>query len=326
MTFNAEFDALPGIGHACGHNLIATTSLGAFFAVVDALKCSGKPGRVRLLGTPAEESQGGKIKLVEAGAYKDVELCLMMHPTSSTAFPEGFLADAYDRTLAISGFRVAFKGKPAHAAIEPWKGVNALDAAIAAYNNIAVLRQQIQPGERIHLIIKEGGLAANIIPERSVVELAVRGPTASQARALEERVLNCFKGAALATGCGIEIEPLGGYADLRTNLPTCQAFQDAMTAIGHKVQNNTTRATTPASTDQGNVSYACPSWHGVFGIPTPNGAFPHTAGFADGAGTTASFEKSLLSCEGMALVGYRFLVDDSLANQVKQYFDEQKDK
>lgn len=324
LTFNAEYDALPNIGHACGHNLIATTSLGAFFAVIDALKKTGKPGRVRLLGTPAEESTGGKVKLVDAGAYKDVDICLMMHPTSSSVYPADVLGDAYDRTLAISGFRVTFQGKPAHAALAPWEGVNALDAAVAAYNSIALLRQQVRPDERIHLIIKEGGLVANVIPEKSVVELGVRGPTLARARALEGRVLNCFKGAAQATGCDIEIECLGAYADLRTNLPICQAFQDAMTSIGHQVQNNVGRATTPASTDQGNVSYECPSWQGIFGIPSPGGAFPHTAGFADGAGTVASFEKSLLSCEGMAIAGYRFLTDDDLAHQVKEYFEDQR--
>jgi amidohydrolase len=324
LTFNAEYDALPNIGHACGHNLIATASLGAFLAVVDALKKTGKAGRVRLLGTPAEESTGGKLKLIDAGAYKDVDMCLMMHPTSSNVYPADVLGDAYDRTLAISGFRVTFRGKPAHATLAPWEGVNALDAAVAAYNSVAVLRQQVRPDERIHLIIKEGGLVANVIPEKSVVELGVRGPTLARVRALEGRVLNCFKGAAQATGCDIEIESLGSYADLRTNLPICQAFQDAMTSIGHQVQNNVGRATTPASTDQGNVSYECPSWHGIFGIPSPGGAFPHTAAFADGAGTVVSFERSLLSCEGMAIAGYRFLTDDDLAHQVKKYFEDQR--
>lgn len=323
LTFNAEYDALPEIGHGCGHNLIATSSLGAFLAVVDALKQSGKPGRVRLLGTPAEEDIGGKIKLIEKGAYKDVDACMMMHPTSQSVWPENVLGDAFDKTLAISGFSVTFRGRPAHAAIAPWEGVNALDAAVTGYTGVAALRQQIRPGERIHVIITEGGTATNIIPDKAVLKFDVRAPTLARAQALEERVRRCFKGAAEASGCGIEIEALGTYADLRTNLPICQAFQDAMSGLGLEVQNNISRDTTPASTDQGNVSYECPSWHGVFGIPS-EGSFPHTEGFAKGAGTATSFDRCLLSCEGMAIAGYRFLTDDDLAKEVKKYFQDQQ--
>jgi amidohydrolase len=324
LAYNAEYDALPDIGHACGHNLIATTSLGAFLAVVDALKESGKPGRVRLLGTPAEEAIGGKIQLIEAGAYKDVDACLMMHPTSQSVYPEDVLGDAFDKTLAISGFKVTYRGKPSHAALAPWNGVNALDAAVLGYSSVAVLRQQVKPDERIHGIIVEGGVAANIIPDKAVLEFGVRGPTLAGVHILQERVLNCFKGAADATGCEIEIEMLGEYADLRANIPICRAFQDAMIGLGHKMQCNVDRETTPASTDQGNVSYECPSWHGIFGIPSEEGAFPHTKGFAKGAGSAASFDRALLSCEGMAVAGYRFLTDDDLADQVKTHFLNQK--
>ena len=322
LSFNAEYDALPGIGHGCGHNLIATTSLGAFLAVVDAMKQNGTPGRVRLLGTPAEEAFGGKIKLIENGAYKDVDACLMMHPTAQNHYPENVLGDAYDRTLAISGFRVTFRGKPAHASLAPWEGINALDAAVTGYNNISVLRQQIRPDERIHGIIKEGGLRANVIPDKTVLEYGVRAPTMARARELQKRCISCFKGAAEATGCGIEVEYLGAYADLRSNIPICQAFQKAMTDLGYTVQNNTDRATSPASTDQGNVSYECPSWQGIFGIASENGAYPHTEGFAAGAGTIPSFDRSLLSCEGMAVTAYRFLTSDELSDEVKRFFDD----
>lgn len=321
LTINAEYDALPGLGHACGHNLIATTSLGAFLAIVDALKSSGKPGRVRLLGTPAEEAIGGKIKLIENGAYKDVDACLMMHPTAQNHYPENVLGDAYDRTLAISGFKVTFRGKAAHAALAPWEGINALDAAVAGYSSISALRQQIRPDERIHGIIQEGGLRANVIPDKTVLEYGVRAGTMERALELQKKCFGCFKGAAEATGCEVEIEVLGAYADLRPSLPICAAFQKAMADIGHTVQNNTTRTTSPASTDQGNVSYECPSWQGIFGIPSENGAYPHTEGFAKGAGKLASFDRSLLSCEGMAVTGYRFLIDDDLAKDVKDFFD-----
>ncbi|KUJ08497.1 uncharacterized protein LY89DRAFT_711559 [Mollisia scopiformis] len=305
LAFNVEYDALPGL------------------AVVDALKQSDKAGRVRLLGTPAEEAIGGKIALIEAGAYADVEACMMMHPTSQSVYPDDVLGDAFDKTLAISGFRVTFRGKPAHAALAPWKGVNALDAAVLGYTSVSALRQQLQPDERIHGIIAEGGVAANIIPDRAVLEYGVRAPSLAGAEALQERVLNCFKVAAQATGCEIEAEILGVYADLRTNLSICRAFQQAIEGMGHKMQCNVDRETTPASTDQGNVSYVCPSFQGIFGIPSEN-AFPHTAGFAQGAGSIASFERCLLSAEGMAIAAYRFLMDDDLANEVKKNFQHQK--
>ncbi|CZR51782.1 related to metal-dependent amidase/aminoacylase/carboxypeptidase [Phialocephala subalpina] len=323
LTYNAEYDALPGIGHACGHNLIATSSLGAFLGVVEALKRSRKPGRVRIMGTPAEEDIGGKIKLIEKGAYKDVDACIMMHPAPSSVWPDDVLGDAFDKSLAISGFKVTFQGKPAHAALAPWEGVNALDAAVAGYNNVSALRQQTRPDERIHVIIVEGGKATNIIPDKAVLEFGVRAPSMARTKALEKRIRNCCKGAAIAAGCEVEIEYLGSYADLRTNIPICQAFQDAMKELGHKVQNNVGRDTTPASTDQGNVSYECPSVQFVCGIPS-NGAFPHTAKFADGAGSVVSFDRIMLSVEGMALTGYRFLTDDNLADEVKKYFEEQK--
>ncbi|KAH8892389.1 metal-dependent amidase/aminoacylase/carboxypeptidase [Thozetella sp. PMI_491] len=323
LVFNAEYDALPDIGHGCGHNLIATTSLGAFLAVGDALKASGKPGRVRLLGTPAEEAIGGKIQLVDKGAYKGVDACLMMHPTASSVYPDDVLGDAFDKTLAISGFKVTYRGKPAHAALSPWEGINALDAAVAGYNNISALRQQIKPDERIHGIFLEGGVRPNIIPEKTVLEFSVRAPTMTRATALQERAFRCFRGAAEATGCEVEIEILGAYADLQTSVPICKAFQKAMEELGHKVQCNIGR-TSPASTDQGNVSYECPSWQALFGIPSENGAYPHTAGFANGAGLPASFDRSLLSTEGMAVTGYRFLTDDGLAQEVKEYFEQQK--
>ncbi|CAK7270487.1 hypothetical protein SEPCBS119000_004116 [Sporothrix epigloea] len=324
LVFNAEYDALPGIGHACGHNLIATVGLSSFLAVADALRESGAPGRVRLLGTPAEESSGGKVQLIKAGAYKGVGACLMMHPTTQAVYgPESVYGDAFDRTLAITGFSVTFKGKPAHAALAPWDGINALDAAVAGYTAVSVLRQQIRPEERIHGIITDGGQRPNIIPETARLEYGVRAPSLSGALALQKRAIACFAGAAESTGCTMEVKEMGWYADLRTSIPICNAFVDAMGALGRQVQCNTGR-TTPASTDQGNVSYECPSWHGIFGIPSEDGAYPHTASFATGAGLRKSFDRALENSEGMATVGYRFLVDDELAADVQAKFDEQK--
>lgn len=208
VTFCAEYDALPGIGHACGHNLIATASLSAFFGLVARLKESKIPGRVRLLGTPAEEGGGGKIKLIEAGAFAGVDAALMCHPIPSLpSLSKGVHGSAYGSCLAVSHFIVNFKGKSAHAAMAPWFGVNALDAVTLAYTAISMLRQQIQPTERINIVTKTDQNAKyNIIVDKAQVECAVRTDTLKQLESLKSRVLKCFEGAAIATGCEVEYD------------------------------------------------------------------------------------------------------------------------
>ncbi|KAF2813588.1 uncharacterized protein BDZ99DRAFT_507478 [Mytilinidion resinicola] len=299
LTFNAEYDALPDVGHACGHNLIATTSLWAFLAVAEALQESKLPGRVRLLGTPAEETIGGKITLIKAGAYKDADACLMVHPTSSSHFPDHILGDAFDKTLAITTSSVTRRC---------WR--------------MALLRQHVRPEERIHVIIPEGGIATNVIPEKVMLAFTVRAPMLARAEVLDQRIVSCCKGAAEATGCELDItrRDAGAYADLRTNVAICGAFQDAIKGLGLETQNNVGRETTPVSTDQGNVSHECPSWHGAFGISS-EGANPHTVGFEKAAGTRSSFDRALLACEGMAIAAYRFLTDDELAEEVRKEFE-----
>jgi amidohydrolase len=212
VVFNAEYDALPGIGHACGHNLIATSSIAGFIATVDAMKKTYPDSlgyTVRLLGTPAEEGGGGKLKLLDAGAYKDVDACLMVHPVSlghndgsiqgvQVAGPRGFLAN--------NKIRVKFTGTTAHAAAAPWEGVNALDAVVSAYVNISLLRQQMRPTQRVHGIISNGGERPNVIPNSTTVEYYIRSPDSKTLQELTDKVLNCFDAAAKATGCTVEYE------------------------------------------------------------------------------------------------------------------------
>ena len=210
MTFNAEYDALAGIGHACGHNLIATASLAAFVGVAAALKERatrfGLAGRVRLLGTPAEESGGGKKLLIDAGAFEDVDACFMSHPGPRINKASPFTGAAYGRSLASAQFTVSFFGKPAHAAMAPYQGVNALDGLTLAYNAISMLRQQTRPYDRIHFIVDRGGDAANIIPSYAVGDVQVRSATIRELEELKARVKKCFEGSAIATGCKMEIQ------------------------------------------------------------------------------------------------------------------------
>jgi amidohydrolase len=205
IAFNAEYDALPDIGHACGHNLIATMSIGAFIALADTLKRYKIQGRVRLLGTPAEEGGGGKLKLIEAGAYSDVDACMMIHPGPEDGCA-GYTGDAYMPTLANKKFTVRFTGKAAHASMSPWQGVNALDAVVLGYSGVSALRQQILPTQRIHGVISEGGKRPNIITAHTSLDYYVRSTSLKSANALMERVIACFEGAAIQTGCKVETE------------------------------------------------------------------------------------------------------------------------
>ncbi|KAB8277162.1 hypothetical protein BDV30DRAFT_234963 [Aspergillus minisclerotigenes] len=322
VAFNAEYDALPGIGHACGHNLIATSSIGAFLGVVAALKASTLPGRVRLIGTPAEEDGGGKIKLIEAGAYEDVDACLMVHPAAHKRFPDGVTGVSYVTSNAIVKFRARFTGKPAHAAGAPWQGINALDAVCLSYNGVSMLRQQIQPHERIHGVIVEGGTKPNVITASGTVDYFCRSTSLEEAEALKDRVIKCFDGAAIATGCSVEYETREAYADLRPNKALCANYDSAMETLGFPVAS--AGATQPGSTDMGNVTYVCPGFHGGFAVPADPGAFNHTPSFTKAAGTSKAYELALNTAKGMAVVGWNVLSDDSLAESVRNDFEEDK--
>ena len=202
VVFCAEYDALPDIGHACGHNLIATSSVAGFLGLAKSLKDSGLEGRIRILGTPAEEGGGGKVKLLEAGAFSDdIAAAIMMHPTSSHVIPSGIMGVAGVKFIASLKTRVEFYGRPAHAGGAPWEGRNALDAAVAAYTSVSMLRQQIHPDERIHGVIEDGGKSPNVIPSHTRMNWYIRSPTVARGLELLARVKSCFEAAATATGC-----------------------------------------------------------------------------------------------------------------------------
>lgn len=206
VVFCAEYDALPGIGHACGHNLIATSSIAAFLSTAHVLQTLNIAARLRLLGTPAEEGGGGKAKLIHAGAFdppEDIAAAIMAHPVTRVVEPDGasYAGLAGGKSSASHKFKVEFHGKTAHAAGSPWDGINALDAAVSAYNNVALLRQQIRRDERIHAIIEVGGTVQNVITSYARMSWNVRAPTLKAADVLLERVKACINAGALATQC-----------------------------------------------------------------------------------------------------------------------------
>lgn len=204
----AEYDALPGIGHSCGHNLIATSSIATFIAAAEAMKKHNIEGRLRILGTPAEEGGGGKAKLIDAGAFpKDTAAAIMAHPIAAHQIfhkPGYYEGLAGLKLIASHKFKTEFRGKPAHAAGEPWNGVNALDAAVSAYTNVGLLRQQMEPDERVHGVIEVGGTVPNVITDYTRMNWNVRSPTIDRADKLLGRVKSCLEAAAVATGCKLK--------------------------------------------------------------------------------------------------------------------------
>ncbi|KAJ5184053.1 hypothetical protein N7492_001669 [Penicillium capsulatum] len=324
INFNAEYDALPGIGHACGHNLIATSSIAAFLALSFALKKFNIPGRTQLLGTPAEENGGGKARLIDAGAYKNVDISLMAHSGPKKLFPDQEAAEGIAGTLmnARKKIHCEFTGKSAHAGGNPWDGVNALDALVAAYNNVAVLRQQLLPEQRIHCAFMDTPKVANVIPAYTKAFWQVRSPSLKGLNSLVAKVRNCIDAGALATGCEVHIEEEELYTDVRLNDTLCERYQIHMGGYGRKVLKRHEKVLT-ASSDIGNVSYVTPTLHTMFGIPTPEHVFPHHPAFAAAAGTDEAHTEAVVVGKSLALIGWEMVADDTLFNTARQQWQDE---
>ena len=278
-----EYDALPGIGHGCGHNLIAAAGLGAGLAAAAIAAEAG--GRLTVLGTPAEEGGGGKIRLIEAGAFDDVDVAMMVHPAPLD------LSEA--DVIAIATWQVDYHGQGAHAAASPERGRNALDAAVLGYNAVAALRQHIGPRERIHGVFLKAGEKPNIVPDHTVAEWYVRSPDMAGLRSLKERVLACLQGGAAAAGCTMTVTPTcPEYSELRTNGPLIDLYRANSAALGRPVPEPTAATRVTVSTDMGNVSLAVPSIHPLVAVAPPEVAL-HTAGFAQWAGGTEEARRAV---------------------------------
>jgi amidohydrolase len=267
----AEYDALPGVGHACGHNIIATAALGAGMAVAGLADELGF--RLTVLGTPAEEARGGKVDLINAGAFKGAAAAMMIHPS-----PESVVDPV---ALAIKHLAVTFRGKDAHAAAAPWEGINALDAFVQLYVNVATFRQQMLPTDKLHGIVTHGGDAPNIIPSRVVSEWYVRALTKDRLAYMLDRFTAMGEAAARATGCTVEFAQSGHeYEDIVTEPLLADLFSANCTALGRTMGRAKDRpASTAGSTDMGNVSHVVPAIHPMIGMDT-KGAVNHQPEFA----------------------------------------------
>ncbi|KAG6086434.1 hypothetical protein E4U30_005236 [Claviceps sp. LM220 group G6] len=321
----AEYDALPNLGHGCGHNLIATASLGAFLGAAHVLSQLGLSGRLRILGTPAEEGGGGKARLLRAGAFGqpgDVAASIMAHPVPGGNIGRVSGLAALDLIASLK-FRVEFRGVSAHAAGEPWKGRNALDAAVGAYNNVSMLRQQMRPEERVHGVFEVGGTVPNVIPDYTRMNWYVRAPTTEQGEALQTRVCACIDAAAVAAGCTNTYIVAETYKHVISNPTLCALYAQDMAAFGQTVIIKSPKPLT-ASTDMGNVSHEMPGFHGAFAIPTGAETSLHSIEFAAAAATPEAHLCALQSAKGMAMLALRVLLEDTVAGDVRRAFEEKR--
>ncbi len=270
----AEYDALPGIGHACGHNIIAASAVGTALALADVADELGLT--VVLLGTPAEEAGGGKVLLLNAGTFDDIAASVMLHP--------GPLDIAAARSLALSQVAVRYTGREAHAAVAPYLGLNAVDAITVAQVAIGLLRQQMAPGQMAHGIVTDGGQATNVIPAHAEMQYTMRANDAASLRELERRMSDCFLAGAVATGCSHDVaETEPSYHELTPDTWLADAFREEMRRVGRDPVSAELEAALPlGSTDMGNVTQTMPGIHPIVGIDA-GGASVHQPAFADAA-------------------------------------------
>jgi amidohydrolase len=267
----AEYDALPDVGHACGHNIIAATAVGAGLALAAVADQIGV--QVRVLGTPAEEGGGGKILMLDQGAFAGVHAAMMVHPWPT----ERLTAEC----LAVSHFDVRFAGREAHASAAPWEGVNALDAMTISQVALGLLRQQLPPGDQVHGVITQGGGAANVIPAAVTGRYMARSRTIQGLGALEPRIRACFEAGALATGCTVTYEALSPvYSHMEADDGLLGAYRLNAEALGRTFEADDAGVPRPTlSTDMANVSLAVPTIHPLIGIES-GGAVNHQHAFA----------------------------------------------
>lgn len=310
VAYLSEYDALPSVGHGCGHNLLGATSTGAGIALSRVLEETG--GKVIVFGTPAEETSGAKVLFAEAGLFDECDIALMAHPASS-----------YHRSgssLALFAIQFEFFGKNAHAASNPWDGVNALDAAVQTINGVNALREHILPTSRVHGVIIDGGKAANVVPEYSKVQYYVRSVQKSYNEQLVDKVRRCAEAGALATGCTLKVTNYElPYDNLVSNETLSDVFEGAMMDLAG-IEVPAAKADT-GSLDAGQVSHVCPTIHPYYDITGDESVGAHTKEMADSTLTDYAKEQMRNTVAGLSLTAYRVMRDSELYEKVRTEFE-----
>jgi len=303
----AEYDALPELGHACGHNLIAAIAVGAALGLAPFKK--DLPGALLVIGTPAEEGGGGKIKLIQAGLFQDVDAAMMVHPAGQTVVDRG--------SLAITEVKIEFHGKAAHASSEPEKGINALDAVIQTFVALNALRQHIKDGSRIHGIITHGGVKPNIVPEYAAALFYVRSADNTYRDELVEKLRKCAEGAALATGARLTFTKVGHeYKAIRPNKTMAQIFAKYLPELGYPPEEPKGWM---GSTDMGDVSWEVPAIHPYIRIGP--GEIPgHSREFAEAAKSEGARKAMIAAAKAVAAACLELWTDPELFRKVQEEF------
>jgi len=304
----AEYDALPKIGHACGHNIIGVSAVGAAVASKSIIDKLG--GSIVVMGTPGEEVFGGKIDMVKAGTFKEIDVAMLVHPEVRNMPTE--------EALACSSLEVEFFGRPAHAAGQPHKGINALDAMILAFTSINSLRQHIRGDARIHGIITDGGEAPNIVPAHSAAVFLIRALDYDYLAELNDKVLNCFTGASIASGARLEYRWRDRtYAPMKSNMTLAGLFKQNLESLGRQVETCDPQFGM-GSTDMGNVSQVVPSIHPTIAI-APREVLIHTPEFAAAAASQAGQQGLMDAANAMAMTVADILQPGTI-DKIKQEF------
>jgi len=305
----AEYDALPEIGHACGHNLIAGGALGAFLAL--AQQAARLPGSVEIIGTPAEEGGGGKIKLLQAGVFEGVDAAMMFHP-----FDRDILAHPALCSMRIA---ISYRGVPAHAAAAPFAGKSALTACMETFRLIDSQRVHFRDGTRVHGIISNGGQAVNVIVEHAASEFTLRAPTSAELERVKAIVLRCARGAALACDVEVSFKEKSGYREMKNNLTMARRFGAALEFLGRNARETDARVGA-GSTDMGDLSLHLPSIHPYLAICDEGESLCHEHRFADCAASDRGMSTMLVAAKAMARTTLDLLEDPKLFADVRREF------
>ncbi|HEY2420789.1 MAG TPA: M20 family metallopeptidase [Neobacillus sp.] len=308
IAYLSEYDALPEVGHGCGHNMIGTMSAGAGVLLSKVIDEIG--GRVVVLGTPAEETNGAKVPMAEQGIFADIDAAMIVHP-GDESYESG-------ESLAMDAIQFAYKGRTSHAAASPEEGINALDAVIQLFNGINALRQHVTSDVRIHGIIKEGGVAANVVPDKAVAQFYVRAKDRNYLNEVVEKVKNIAKGASLMTGAEVQISNYElSYDNIITNQALSQLFTKNL--LTTDVKNVKKAKNTYGSIDMGNVSHVVPAIHPYIGLDSP-GLIAHTREFADLTITDNSHNVLSSGALALAATGYDLITNKEEFEKMKNEF------
>jgi len=308
IAFLAEYDALPEIGHGCGHNILGAASTGAGLVLKEVMDDIG--GEVVVYGTPAEETDGAKVDMAKAGVFSGVDIAMSAHPTGKSHMKSG-------SSQAMEAVRFKFFGKTAHAAGAPHQGINALDGVITLFNGINAMRQQVRETDRIHGIVSKGGEAANIIPDFASADFYVRSDTRKNLKILSERVKKCARGAAIATGTQVEIENYEySFENLVTNEKLSETYVKNLKLLGiEEIEDGKETG----STDMGDVSYCCPTIHPYFPISVEEKR-GHSVEFANATITEDAYKGMKEAVMAMVLTAVDVIGDEMLLADIKDEF------